>query len=373
MNRLFLFRRLAVGLLFLLLAALLLTWVAAPQVLVLLREGFPAQTWPAPGSYAQVQGASPPLSPPPGQPAPQVARDRLTQQGGRALLMDQGGTLLVEEYAQGLTRADRLNSYSLVKSLVGALTLRAVADGKIASLDDPLSAYLGAQAPDVTIRDALTMTSGLMLDSTPEKPMEDGAFSPFGGLARLHAFGLTPILPKLRADPALRGQFRYESVNTALLGAVLERAYDAPLQDTLSRLIWKPAGAARADWRRYPGGEGVSAYCCLYARPLDWLLVGRFLLDNGTPKEPFLPPDLWQALLMPDLPAEARRKGTYGYQIRHDILDRPGEMARGPFAYFLGHHGQVVYFLPDQDAVVVRFGESQQLLHSTIYDLFDAR
>ena len=286
MNHLALFRRLAGGMLILLLAALLLTWLAAPQVVVLLREGFPAQTWPAPGSYAQVQGAVPPLSPPPGQPAPQVARDRLAQQDGRALLMDQGGTLVVEEYAQGLTRDDRLNSYSLVKSLIGALTLRAVADGRIASLDDPLSAYLGAQAPDVTIRDALTMTSGLMLDSTPEKPMEDGAFSPFGGLARLHAFGLTPVLPKLRADPVLRGQFRYESVNTALLGAVLELAYDAPLQDTLSRLIWKPAGAGCAIGAAIPVARASAPIAaCMPARSTGYWSVASCWI-TARPRHP---------------------------------------------------------------------------------------
>jgi CubicO group peptidase (beta-lactamase class C family) len=97
--------------------------------------------------------------------------------------------------------------------------------------------------------------------------------------------------------------------------------------------------------------------------------VGRFLRDNGRPGEPFLPEALWRDLLLPDLGAEARREGTYGFQVRHDVLDRKGEALQGPFAYFMGHGGQMVYVLPEQDAVVVRFGERPQLLHSTLYEL----
>src|SRR3712207_8736566 len=51
--------------------------------------------------------------------------------------------------------------------------------------------------------------------------------------------------------------------------------FRSPLPELLSELIWKPAGAEEAHWRQYPSGEGVSAYCCLFARPLDWLRVGR--------------------------------------------------------------------------------------------------
>ena len=114
----------------------------------------------------------------------------------------------------------------------------------------------------------------------------------------------------------------------------------------------------------------MSAYCCLYARPYDWLMVGRFLLRNGGKDTPFLRQHLWQSWILPDLSAETRRAGVYGWQIRHDVLDRAGAGAQGPFAYMMGHGGQVVYLLPGLDAVVVRFGAQPQLLHSTLYELF---
>lgn len=288
--------------------------------------------------------------------------------------MERGGALHAEIYGDGIARETRLNSYSLVKSLVGALVLRAVADGRIKSLETPLRQILGADAPDVTVGDVLTMSSGLVMAPEPPKTedtsADDHSFSPFGPLARIHAYGIEKMMPEMRVDRNMVGRFHYQSANTALLGLALERVYDQPLPELLSSLIWKPAGAADAYWRRYPAGRGVSAYCCLYARPLDWIRVGRFLLDNGIQGNPFLPQALWNEFLLPNLDAQVRRQGSYGDQLRHDVLDRPGEPAQGPFAYFMGLDGQMVYLLPKQDAVVVRFGERMQLLHSTLYELF---
>ena len=158
-------------------------------------------------------------------------------------------------------------------------------------------------------------------------------------------------------------------MNTALLGKVLETVYDQPLEVILSDMIWGPAGVAPAMWRTNPTTGRASAYCCLYARPLDWIMVGRFLLENGV-DDPFLPQDLWQEWIAPDLPDPTRAVGHYGWHLRHDVLDRQGEALSGPFSYFAGHDGQIVYLLPEQDAVVVRFGAKPQLLHSTLYTLF---
>lgn len=362
-------RRMAIGALIAGGLALMLTWLLAPQILVLIREGFPAPVWPAAGQFAQVQG-TPAADPQPGGVPPGAAMDRFDQTGGRALLMARDGALTVEVYGDGIDRQTRLNSYSLVKSLVGALVLRAQADGRISGLDDRLRDYMGPDAPDVSIGETLTMTAGLTQDGEPPKSMDDGGFSAFGPLARMHAYGIRTVLPDLGVDPALRGQFHYQSAATALLGLLLETVYDQPLPKILSEKIWQPAGAETAFWREYPAGDGVSAYCCLYARPLDWVRVGDYILHNGSQDQPFLPEDLWRQFVTPDLPRAQQQRGSYGLHLRHDILDRPGQGVQGPFSYFMGHHGQMVYLLPQEGAVVVRFGQEPQLLHSTIYELF---
>ena len=362
------------ALVLILLAAGLLQW-RAPQIAVLLAEGFPGAVWPAPGEFAPVAGASVVSDPPPAPAPPAAAFARLAQSGGRALLFAKGGVLQAEVYGDGIGRETLLNSYSMVKSLVGALVLRAVADGRIAGLDTDLRDILGPDAPRITIAAALTMTSGLIMAQEPPKGPQslddEGGYSAWGPLARLHAYGIRTVLLDLRVDPALAGAFHYQSANTALLGLVLETVYGRPLPEILSDQIWRPAGAATAQWRLTPAGQGVSAYCCLYARPVDWLKVGEFLLRNGG-AEPFLQPDLWQDFILPDLTPAARQQGVYGWHIRHDVLDRDGAGIAGPFAYMTGLDGQMVYLIPGADTVVVRFGERVQLLHSTIYDLFPA-
>ena len=343
-----------------------------PHVPVLLAEGFPAAVWPAKGRFVTVPGAS-------GQPAPvrphgtlsAGARELFDASGGRAMLVDQGGQI-TGSFGPGHGPEDRFISYSMVKSLVGLLVLRAVAEGRIAGLDTPLADLIGTDAPDQTLRQALDMSGGLTATSEPVKSDGDEGYSPFSALGRMHVYGPEAALTDLWIDPARAGTFHYQSANTALLGMVLEAAYDRPLPEVLSRELWAPAGAAPAQWRQSARAEAVSAYCCLYARAEDWLRVGRYLLRNGTADAPFLPDALWQEAFLPDLPAADRATGAYRFHMRHDVLDRSGAAVQGPFAYFMGHGGQVLYIVPGADAVVVRFGEAPQLLHSTLYETLEA-
>lgn len=355
-----------------------------PQLRVLASEGFPAAEWPANGRFVVVEGSKGSDPERPGTPLPPAALARFDEAEGRALVVAGPGGLVLEHYAPGTSRETRLNSFSLVKSLVGALILRAVADGLI-DLDRPIVDYVplpprdGAPVAGATVREVLAMRTGLALAPEPAKAMsgvddkslDDAAFSPFGALARVHAFGPDLLAERLiDPGPEARGEFRYQSANTALLGMALERAYGRPLPELLSDLIWRPAGAAEAHWRAYPRDGRATAYCCLYARPLDWALVGLFLARNGTADDPFLPPALWREFIVPEL-GEDRRSGVYGWHIRHDVLDRDGEALQGPFAFLMGYGGQIVYLLPDpaEPRVVVRFGAEPQLLHSTLYEL----
>ncbi|GGF62636.1 CubicO group peptidase, beta-lactamase class C family [Mameliella alba] len=345
----------------------------APQVPTLWQEGFPPPVWTGEGTFALVDGPDTPL--PKGAPLPAPAAQRFADSEGRALLVMRDGQLVHEVYGPGIGPETRLNSYSLVKSLVGALVLRAHAEGRIDSLDTPLAELIGPEAPAVTLREVLDMTSGLSLGYEPPKadkeaPLDDADFSPFGPVARLHGFGIETLLPRLSPGPDLRGSFHYQSANTALLGLVVEKVHGALLPQVLSTQIWQPSGAAPAEWRKNPNSGRVSAYCCLYATPRDWAKVAHYLLQNGTGAHPFLPDTLWRDWILPDLAPAVRHAGAYDGHLRHDVLDRPDEALQGPFAYMAGHGGQVVYLLPGRDAVVVRFGARPQLLHTTLYELF---
>lgn len=365
-------------------AALVLTaaaaaLAAAPYLPRLLVEGYPQPRWPAPGAYAEVAGD--PLAEP--FPATGAIDDRsralFEQAEGAALLAYQGGAVRLAYYAPDTDPETRFNSYSLAKGLIGALMLSAVADGKIASLDDPIGRYLPDVGDEafraVPLIAFLRMQSGVALEageakalSGPEvKDFEAFRVNPFGPMARLHMSGVGAVADGLTSDPTRRGAYSYQNVNTALLGEALARVYGRPLHALLSEKIWRPAGAAPAEWRLYATGAAATPYCCLFATASDWLRVGLFLMRNGSPEAPFLPDDLWREYFGADLPPEARRDGAYGLHVYHNVLDRDGEALQGRFTYLFGSRGQVVYMMPERDLVVARFGGKIQLLHSTLY------
>jgi len=355
-----------------------------PHVYILLAQGYPSAVWPAKGDFATVNGA--------GEregvwrlydPLPEGLSALFAGKGGSAFLAERNGNMISEAYAQGLDASTRFNSFSLVKSLVGFLALAAVDEGRIASLDTRLDAIdpgLGHYlVGGLTLREALDMRSGVSFeargvksasgaDENGEKAVESVPWNPFGPLGRLHAAGLAPILADIRVSEERRGTFEYQNVNTALVGHVLEAAYGKGLDALLSERIWQPSGAADAYWRRYPGTGRVTPYCCIYATAGDWMKVGRFILDNGAPGRPLLSPAMRSYWMGDDIDPSDRRKGAYRAFTRHDVLDRPGELAQGPFLYFLGQDGQVVYLHPGLDLVAVRFGHGMQLLHSTLYE-----
>ncbi|MGI9412187.1 MAG: serine hydrolase domain-containing protein, partial [Hyphomicrobiales bacterium] len=322
----------------LVLAGIAAVMLWAPYLPRLAHEGFPAPVWPAPGSFAEVAGktgSAPPAGTETAALDPQL-RELLAGSGAKALLAFSDGALAMEHYAEGFTAKTRFNSYSLVKSLIGALVLKAVADGRLSGLDQPLGAALPDAGDEtfraVTLHALLEMRSGVLfetggaksLSGVATKDLEAAFANPFGPLARLHVQGLDAVKHRLSRTPEPVPKFNYQNINTALLGAVLERAYGRPLEAILSEKIWAPAGAAPARWRRYNDSAGVSAYCCLYARARDWVKVARFITANGSTAAPFLPDLQWRALLGLDLEPARLRKGVYGHHMRHDILDRPG-------------------------------------------------
>lgn len=355
--------------------------VYAPYVPQIIREGYPTVLWSGTGLYQSVEGADQERVLGTSAPISQASADLealFTQSRGRALLAAHRGALKLEVYAPGVTPETPLNSFSMAKGLVGALVFKALAEGRIRSIDQTLAEFLPDYAGigKVSLSSLLTMTSGIhfneggVLGDSMGKDSET-APNPFGQLARLHFGGLDAVASGLTAEQQPVSIYTYRNLNTALLGRVLETVYGRTLSDILAEKLWQPAGAGEAKWRQANAKAGVSAYCCIYATARDWLRIGLYLLENGTPDRPFLPEPLWRKFLGLDLPADMRQTGHYGMHVWQDILDRPGASLAGPFTYLMGQGGQVLYLLPEHDLVVYRAGEREQLLHSTLYETWD--
>lgn len=229
----------------------------APYLPQLVTEGYPPLTWPARGAFAQIDGADRPPQLASGHLAGQRALppelDRLfTDSASKALLVYRAGKLELEHYGDGVSSQTKLNSYSMAKSLVGALVFKALAEGKIGSLDAAIGDFLPAISNPalrlVSLRALLESgvvfgaTGRLFGDENGTKDIEAERINPLGPKARLHFLGFGSIQTKLTAAGAEAAPFSYQNVNTALLGELLETLYRRP-----SRRCWQRRSGARPE------------------------------------------------------------------------------------------------------------------------------
>src|SRR6185437_15313231 len=111
------------------------------------------------------------------------------------------GRIVLERYGLGRTPNDRWTSFSVAKSITSTLVGAAIQDGYIKSLDAPVTDYIrelkGSAYDGVTIRQLLTMTSGVKWNEDYSDPHSDVAQA---GLTILEP-GVNPIVSYMRRLP----------------------------------------------------------------------------------------------------------------------------------------------------------------------------
>ena len=271
----------------------------------------------------------------------------LTGQHGAALLIVQGGKLRLERYGLGFDGSGRWTSFSVAKSFTSTLVGAALKDGFIKSMDDKVSDYLpdmkGSAYDDVSVRQLLTMTSGVAWNEDYGDPKSDVArfnnHVPEPGVDALVSY-----MRKLpRAAPA-GTRWNYSTGETNLVGVMLMAAIKKPLAEYLQEKIWQPVGMEQeATWLLSKTGKEISG-CCIQATPRDYARFGQFILEGAKVGGEPLVPEGWLH--------EATHKqadiGTpgrgYGYQWW--TYDDGSVAARGIF-------GQGIFIDPKRQLVIV--------------------
>jgi CubicO group peptidase (beta-lactamase class C family) len=161
------------------------------------------------------------------------------------------GSLVAEEYLDGLAAQTRHLLFSVSKSLVAAVAGALHGAGAI-ELDAPVTKYVSALAncgyAGATVRHLLDMRSGIAfsdnyLHPTAEIHMLDESMgwaprSGPEGPATLRDFLLT-----LRQKSAHGGPFEYRSCETDVLGWICEVAGGQRMPELMSELLWSRLGA----------------------------------------------------------------------------------------------------------------------------------
>ena len=84
-------------------------------------------------------------------------------------------------------------------------------------------------------------------------------------------------------EPGTQGE--YISLNSQLLGMVLEATYGKDLVTLFRTRLWEQAGAQfPATWNLDRDGGTPKGFCCLNAAGRDFARLGQLVLDAGTPR-----------------------------------------------------------------------------------------
>ncbi|MEN9888713.1 MAG: hypothetical protein RL559_750 [Pseudomonadota bacterium] len=296
-----------------------------------------------------IEPAATPRPLPPGPPLslPLDVDAYMAAQRSAALLVVHKGQLRLERYGLDFDAAGRWTSFSVAKSFTSTLVGAAVRDGHIRSLDDKVTDYLpqmkGSAYEQVSVRQLLTMTSGVRWNEDYNDPQSD--------VARFNNHqsedGSPAIVSYLRQLPrqAPAGErWLYSTGETNLVGILLGQATGKPLAQYLQEKIWIPAGMEhRATWLLSKTGQEISG-CCIQASPRDYARFGLFILDGARHQGQNLLPEGWLAQAT-TRQADIGQKGRgYGYQWW--TYDDGSYTARGIF-------GQGIFIDPARQLVIV--------------------
>lgn len=198
-----------------------------------------------------------------------------------AFLVIRNDSILYEGYFNGFDRSSILPSNSMAKSFTGTLVGIALKEGKIKSLSEPVTNYIpellqtDPRYAQITLQHLLDMRSGLQFNEGSYDLKDDAVKLGFRRNLKKHILKV-PIAQ----EP---GRFRYQSVNTQLLGLVLEKATGKKLSAYLEEKIWIPMGAeSGATWNvdsRKRKQELASAGLNAVAR--DFIRFGRLYVNGG--------------------------------------------------------------------------------------------
>jgi CubicO group peptidase (beta-lactamase class C family) len=223
--------------------------------------------------------------------------DYLSSNRVAGLLILKDGEVALEDYELGCGPDTHWISFSMAKSVASTLVGAALVDGLIASLDDPVVRYVpalrGGAYDGVSVRQILTMSSGVGWDETYTDPRSDRRKILELQIAAKPGEALHYMSARSRVA-APGAVWNYNTGETYVLGAVIEGATHRPLASYLSEKIWVPAGMeSDASWW-LDSPDGIAwAGSGLGATLRDFGRFGLLAANGGRIRGKSVVPDGW--------------------------------------------------------------------------------
>jgi len=256
---------------------------------------------------------------PPGPPLtlPLDVDEYMAGQRSAALLVLHDGKLRLERYGLDFGGSGRWTSFSVAKSITSTLVGAAIRDGYIRSMDEKVSDYIpqmkGSAYDDVSIRQLLTMTSGVRWNEDYADPDSDVAkfnnHEPEEGVDALVSY-----MRRLPREVPAGTRWLYSTGETNLVGILVNQATKKHLSAYLAEKIWIPAGMEQqATWILSKTGQEIGG-CCIQAASRDFARFGQFILDGAAVKGQSIVPDGWLTEATTARTGIDQADRGYGYQ-----------------------------------------------------------
>ena len=263
-----------------------------------------------------------------------------------AFLVIRDGKITYERYLNGKSESTVLPSYSVAKTMTSLVIGQLVDEGTL-NESDTFVKYLprfkaGTSFDKVTIKDLLDMNSGIgVSDNYPSGPSGWGV-----AIAQMYATtDMNFFLDnnrKMREEPGMYPEYR--SVNTQMLGIIIQEVTGNTLADEFSDRIWKRVRADYdATWNVDKVGGHEKAFCCFNATARDYARVGQAIM-SGAPD--IASPSWTQRLSTPVVKLDYG--WGYGAQMWHP---HPG------VNLMMGLHGQYIYQDKAWNTVIVKLSD----------------
>ena len=272
------------------------------------------------------------------------------------VLVLKDGAIALEMYQYGNTEKTRWMSMSIAKSITSTLIGAAIKQHYINSIEEPVTKYvpqlIGSSYEGVSIRDILTMSSGVKWNETytdrtsDRRQMLEAQISQRPGAA----IALMAALPRAAPPGTINN---YSTGETQIAGEILRGAIKRRLAAYLSERIWARFGmeADATWWLASPDGMEIAG-SGFSARLRDYGRFGLFFLNGGVARGEQILPSGWTVEASSPKLLKDGKSLDYGYFWWPAWTTDANPEPQGAYSA-IGIFGQYVYINPKEQLVVV--------------------
>ncbi|MBQ6162372.1 MAG: serine hydrolase, partial [Prevotella sp.] len=242
------------------------------------------------------------------------------------------GKVIAETYPAPFKPEYKHTLYSTSKTFTSAAVGIAIAENRL-RLTDRVISFFPEFTPDtisdnlanMTVRDLLIMSSGI----EPDWEM------------RNITDAWIPTWFRKEVKPQHK-DFKYDSIDTYLLSAIVSRVTGMKLIDYLRDRVFRHMNINDVQWQLSPEGFNTGGWG-LYIQPESMAKFGQMLLDGGCWEGKQLIPSEWVKEMM----KKQMENGAEGYGYQMWVCEYPSA-ARADGAF-----GQYILVVPEKDMVIV--------------------